>query len=1554
MIPERTSGRGDEPPRTVWGMDPAVLVAVLIGTGILLRLLVAGFYLPLSGYATDVGNFTIWANRLATDGPSRFYELGGLTDYPPGYMYVLWLIGSVGKWLQPLTLGIDVTRGLVKIPGMLADGAVAWTLFAYCRRHGRRWLGGMDGARLGIIAVVIYLFNPGTIFDSAVWGQVDSVGTLAVVGTLLFLARGWTEAAAAASVLATLVKFQFGFLMPVVFLVGLKRHLVGRSSDPEQDGRRDPMRILTSLAAGLGTLVVLLVPFNMAVWSPGDAAHSLIDKFTEATNTYAGLSINGFSIWRNPWSGLGDTLWRGCDVPDASSCLSPAGVAFHVGAFIVNWQMVGAALFGLVALFALWQIVRRDDPLGLLIGSLTLAIAFFALPTRVHERYLFPALALAAPLVRHAGRWSILFAVVSLLFFANVYWVYTADWSFVSYVVNPGMGGTPMLRDPFLAKVLFNDTGIYVLSAAVVVALAWVLIQGIRLSSTVAEPLPSQPVGLPKAAPEAARDVALDAPRRAFRWSLPGWLRRDPRDPYLAEPRRRLDRLDLALLVGLVLISFLFRFWRLELPRAMHFDELYHARSATEWMADWQEGWKRDVYEWTHPMLAKYLIAAGITLVDPNQVVERTALDAPADALTVAPRRDAWGRPISVLFSAAPGSSEVVARNTLGGKVLASWLAPGPVASLTWSEGQARLFVGLATSGDVAVYDTSLFLTVSGARSPPPALPTIHSGLASVEQILLPDDDSIVLLRGSDGIASIEPDTGTPIATSRARVAGIAYLPAAGGDSGRPAVVVGTDPGAGDLIVLDASTLQPSGDVAGADGRIALPAAPAGSILLRGTGTDRQVWVPVGALPADLEHGPVDGGVTVFDGNLQLIDTAPLPGAPLQIGWNAVVNMVYISGIEQKNGRPAVWTVQPWGTGGIQSSGFAAFDTTYLDGKPLAMAFDISDTSEANDHERLMVATTHGAAGSLLAIDVGSNAFAWRIAGVVFGSILVGLIFLLAATMFPRRRIAVLAGLFVAFDGMSYVMSRIAMNDIFAATFIVGAYLVFWQIWSGRWARSAWWALPLVGILIGLAASTKWVGFYALAGIWILFLGRSHLGRFLLVAAIAFLTVVAGLGAPWPFTLVCLAALALALLLVSRRRVQLEPSDVWAMAPIAVIGGGIGLAFALAYATVDGRTPRSAVELVFAVLARGAQAAWPAWLMLAVSAALLVIRAWRSLRSPTSDGRWYLPGEMGGLAWPWVAACIGVIPLVVYFIAYIPYLQLGHGIATQSLGAGYGWSLDELQSQMFGYHFGLTAGHPAASPWWSWPLDLKPVWFYSHSFDDRQLAVIYNGGNPILFWAGVPAIAFAAVQAWRRRSFALVLLVAAFAFQYLPWTRIERATFHYHYLTAVLFAMIAVAYVVDEGLRSWSQRSLAVAFLVAAAVAGLLIFPLGSALAMPDWYINAARALAPWNYAFQFPAPSQDARGQLVSADTLKLAAGTLISLAAAAFALFGRDLWPGARRTASGGGSADGDEQQGQAGDDEKDRPEAVEVQRREVFPDEEVASQADQDQPEDESTRP
>jgi predicted membrane-bound dolichyl-phosphate-mannose-protein mannosyltransferase len=1492
-------------PEPVFFRDAGTILITLLVLGLALRVFIAGVLMPKSGFAIDIGDFTAWGQRLASLGPGGFYEEGYFSDYPPGYLYVLWVLGTAGKALAPL-VGQDATGGLVKIPGILADIGVAGMLFVI----GRRWGGALiDRARvavapetLGLIAATIYLFNPGVVFDSAVWGQIDSVGTLVLLATIYALARGWTEVASLGAVLALLVKFQFAFLIPVVAVVGLRRHLFGSSTDPDHDGRREPLRVLTSLAVGFGALTVLMLPFDMVLYAPlaggdprgllgflpaADPNGSLIGKLGEAAGTYTGLSVNAFNMWRNPWSGLGDTLHWGDD----------RVVGLVLGGIALTWQQVGMLLFAAAALLALVTVARRDDMRGLLLASLLLAVAFFVFPTRVHERYLFPALALAAPLVLSGRAWPWIYGGLSLSFFLNVYWVYTEDWSFAGgRLMNPGaVDGLPMPQSELLTATLLTDWGIWLVALLGVVLLGLVAWQALRPgavaeAAAVTAPMPPTARRAPRAA-EWGTDTELAPAPAAPRFA---WLARNPADAYLREPTRRLDRRDAVILLGLVLFALAFRLWRLDQPKGHHFDEVYHARSGVEWLSNWENGWQRDVYEWTHPMLAKYLIAAGIVVADPNKVVGSSDLGAPSPTMVVAPPRASAGRDRAIAFTVPAAGSSIVAVDAATGDEVARWDAGGPIASLAYDPFGPRLLVGRADAGTVETYELAGLLASPDGRAPP-AGPPIETELAAVSQIELPRDAEVILFRGPDGVAIADALTDEVLASAEGSYGGIAYVRPAGEDAAGSVAV--TDPARNAILFLDAATLEPASDD---EGIVSVDASLLGPLLARGGGEDQQLLALTGPLPATTEHPATVGGLASLDADSEsLTDVVPLPGAPSLIGRQVVADIVYVAGVNGE-GQPVVWTVDPHidprdcGTcspANDSSAGLAAFDETQLTGPALAMAFDVSTDSQADDHGRLLVST---GTGDLVRIDAGSNAFAWRLAGVVFGAILVGLVYLLAATMFGRPRIAVLAAAFVAIDGMSFVMSRIAMNDIFVAVFIVAAYLVFWQIWSGRWARSAWWALPLTGVLIGLAASTKWVGFYALAGLWVLALARSDLGRLLLVALVAFVVIVGGIGAPWPFLVAMLLALAIALVLVHVRPIRFDADAARVALPATgFVLGGVGVAFALAYEGVEGRTPRSAVEYVFSILARGAEAGWPALLMLAVAGLLLAWRAWASLRDPRSDARWWDPAQMGGFAWPWIGACLLVIPLAVYALSYVPYLDLGHGFATGPSGAGYGWSLDELHSQMFGYHFGLTAPHASASPWWSWPLALKPTWFFSADYDLRQIAVIYNGGNPILFWAGVPAVVACAFLAWRRRSPALVLIVAAFAFLLVPWIRIERATFAYHYLTAVIFAMVAVAYLVDELLRRPAWRELAIGYLALVVVAAVLIYPLGAALPVPDWYINAARALPPWNYGFQFPDPPSGERGELVSLSGLQLLAGVLLAAAAVAWSLRGRAWGP-------------------------------------------------------------
>src|SRR6185503_3025968 len=146
-----------------------------------------------------------------------------------------------------------------------------------------------------------------------------------------------------------------------------------------------------------------------------------------------------------------------------------------------------------------------------------------------------------------------------------------------------------------------------------------------------------------------------------------------------------------------------------------------------------------------------------------------------------------------------------------------------------------------------------------------------------------------------------------------------------------------------------------------------------------------------------------------------------------------------------------------------------------------------------------------------------------------------------------------------------------------------------------------------------------------------------------------------------------------------------------------------------------------------------------------------------------------------------------------------------------------GQTLLDLTNAMYTYHNNLSSAHPASSPWWAWAFDLKPVWFYEEGFAGGTSASIYDAGNLVAWWLGVPALAFTCWQAFKRRSPALALIAIGFAVQWISWSRIDRAAFQYHYYTALPFLFLALAYFLSELWHGPSARTWLLARLSAGA-----------------------------------------------------------------------------------------------------------------------------------------
>ena len=449
-------GRLDEQAPT---LRPLLL---LLAGGLLIRLLVAVVILPDGGHQSDLALLAQWARELAANGPGPFYrpDSGYFADYPPVYLYVLWLTGVAGRAWSATFGGADVTPLMIKLPFILADLGLAVVLFLLTRR--------LFGQRAGLVAAAVFLFNPAVILVSTVWGQNDSIATLAVVGAIYLLVTGRTEAAAAVGVVAMLIKFQYGFVIPIIAIVGLRRHLLGL---PDGDGTtwpRDPRRIGLALLASAATLIVICLPFGLRLFDPNDPAHSLVARFIAASKAFPGVTQNAFNLWMNP---LFDVVIHGASGATEGHVVDDTAVAFAIGGLALTWQWIGNLLFVAAVLVALSVLVRRSDGAAIVFVALVIAVAFFALPTRVHERYLYPALALGLPLLAAGPEWRRLYVALSAIVFFDVYWVYSLPGA------NEGLGRG------VLGATIYSPAGIYVLSAVTVAVMAVLAIRALRPAS---------------------------------------------------------------------------------------------------------------------------------------------------------------------------------------------------------------------------------------------------------------------------------------------------------------------------------------------------------------------------------------------------------------------------------------------------------------------------------------------------------------------------------------------------------------------------------------------------------------------------------------------------------------------------------------------------------------------------------------------------------------------------------------------------------------------------------------------------------------------------------------------------------------------------------------------------------------------------------------------------------------------------------------------------------------------------------------------------------------
>jgi dolichyl-phosphate-mannose-protein mannosyltransferase len=130
----------------------------------------------------------------------------------------------------------------------------------------------------------------------------------------------------------------------------------------------------------------------------------------------------------------------------------------------------------------------------------------------------------------------------------------------------------------------------------------------------------------------------------------------------------------------------------------------------------------------------------------------------------------------------------------------------------------------------------------------------------------------------------------------------------------------------------------------------------------------------------------------------------------------------------------------------------------------------------------------------------------------------------------------------------------------------------------------------------------------------------------------------------------------------------------------------------------------------------------------------------------------------------------------------------------------------ELNHEMLSASQTLTATHPYGSRWYTWPLEIRSVYYWQGEvMSDGKQGNIYLLGNPVVWWgvviaviAGILTLIIGHIKLPQRTQLGLSLLLIAYLINFVPFMAVTRVMFLYHYFYSFIFSLAAVCVLWDS------------------------------------------------------------------------------------------------------------------------------------------------------------
>lgn len=329
-----------------------MVLFLLLASALVIRV-ICSFYFQSH---KDLGCFEYWGNTVYKYGFGDFYAKSS-ADYPPGYIYILWFLTFIKNLIKVKT-GSSVAFFIIKLVPMICD--IATGLFLY-KLASKKFKNIVSYAIL-----FVYLFNPGVIMNSAVWGQVDSVFTLGILLMCYFAVTDKSYLSYVAYATAILIKPQAIMFTPIIMFVFAQQVFISNDGKKFLTFRKTEfLRHMAWIVTTLCGFAILSVPYGFA---------RVIKQYSTTMGSYKYASVNAYNMWSMfglNWALQTDKVF---------------GITYQ------QWGTIVIVAICMISVF-MWLSNLKDKNRYVAI-AIFICAAMFTFAVRMHERYVYPAIIL--------------------------------------------------------------------------------------------------------------------------------------------------------------------------------------------------------------------------------------------------------------------------------------------------------------------------------------------------------------------------------------------------------------------------------------------------------------------------------------------------------------------------------------------------------------------------------------------------------------------------------------------------------------------------------------------------------------------------------------------------------------------------------------------------------------------------------------------------------------------------------------------------------------------------------------------------------------------------------------------------------------------------------------------------------------------------------------------------------------------------------------------------------------------------------------------------------